>query len=366
MNKIKICHITTVHPRFDVRIFHKECKSLSEEFEDVNLIVADGNGDELIDGIKFIDIGKPTGRKDRFLNTSKLAYQKAISVNADVYHLHDPELLRIAKKLKKEGAKVIYDAHEDLPRQVLSKPYIPRLFRPLISYIVERFENKNSSKLDGIVTATPHIRDRFLKINKNTIDVNNFPKTDDIVFNDNWSNRENAITYIGGIFKTRGIFETLDTIKDSDVILYLAGNFSPASLEQECKDHPGWNNVKYLGFLDRSEINELLSKVKLGMVILEATPSYLVSLPVKMFEYMAAGLPVVASDFPYWKEIINECQSGIFVNQTKPEEIRQKILEILYDNSKLEEMGKMGRKSIESKYNWEIESNKLIALYKEL
>ncbi len=359
----KICHITTVHPRNDVRIFLKECTSLSKQWSDINIIVADSKGDEVKNGIKFHDIGKPKGRRERFFKKTKQALNKAISINADIYHLHDPELLRIALKLKKRGAKVIYDSHEDLPRQIASKNYIPKFFRKPIAFFVEIFEDRIARKIDGIITATPFIRDRFIKINKNCIDINNYPLLDDITFNENWENRSKSIGYIGGIYKTRGIIETLEAIQNTDIKLLLAGHFYPSKLEDECKNHPGWKNVDYQGFIDRNDINKLLSKVKIGMVILEATPSYINSLPVKMFEYMAAGLPIIASNFPLWRDIISEAECGLCVDQTNPQEIKKSISALLADDSLLIKMGKSGRNVVEEKYNWGIEEKKLIEFY---
>ncbi|MDD3860952.1 MAG: glycosyltransferase family 4 protein [Bacteroidales bacterium] len=363
---MKICHITTAHPRYDVRIFHKECVSLAKEFSDVNLIVADDKGFEIINGVNIHDIGKEKSRRSRFLKAGKNALKKALELKSDVYHLHDPELLRIALKLKKSGAKVIYDSHEDLPRQILNKPYIPKFLRGTVSKIIEKYENRIVRQLNGVVAATPHIRDRFLIVNKNSVDVNNYPKIDDIEFNSNWENREFAIGYIGGIFRTRGIFETLDAIEGTDIKLHLAGNFSPPTLEQECKSHPAWKNVEFYGYLDRNGVNELLKKVRLGMVILEATPSYIYSLPVKMFEYMASGLPVIASDFSLWSYIIESAKCGICIDQTNSNLIKQQLISLLNETEKLSEMGKNGRKAVEEKYNWGNETVKLNNLYKSL
>jgi hypothetical protein len=102
---MKICHISTVHSRYDVRIFFKECVSLAKNYKEVHLIIADGLGDETKNNVIIHDLGKPKTRKDRFLKFSKLALSKAKEIQADVYHLHDPELLRIALKLQKFGAK---------------------------------------------------------------------------------------------------------------------------------------------------------------------------------------------------------------------------------------------------------------------
>jgi glycosyltransferase involved in cell wall biosynthesis len=350
-----------------VRIFHKELKSLVKVYPDIHLIVADGLGDKLVDGIQIHDIGKPSGRKERFLKFPKLALKKALQINADLFHLHDPELLMIANGLKANGGKAIYDSHEDLPRQIMSKTYIPKILRKIISGFLERFENRKVSKMYGVIAASNKLFvERFAKVNTNGIDIHNYPKRDDIDFCENWDNREMAIGYIGGIFKTRGIIETLDAIEGTDIKLLLAGNFSPADLEIECKNHPAWENVEYFGFLNRQGINDLLKRIRLGLVILEATPSYVNSLPVKMFEYMAAGLPVVASNFPMWIDIIESTKSGIFVDQTDSLDIRTKIQEIITNVELLKEYGRNGRQTVLEKYNWEIEEERLIEFYKSI
>jgi glycosyltransferase involved in cell wall biosynthesis len=364
--KNRICHITTVHPRYDVRIFHKECLALKENFDDIHLIVADSKGDETKNGIIFHDIGQNTSRIKRVFKNKKKIKRIIQGIDAEIYHIHDPELLLCAKILKKNGAKVIYDSHEDVPRQILNKTYIPKPLRKLISSIFERKENRIISKISGVVTATPYIRERFLANNKNTTDINNFPIINHIKFNDKWDSKSKTVGYVGGIFKTRGIFESLDSIKGTDIEFLLAGKFAPESLENECKEHESWKNVNYLGFIDRSQINDFMSKIRLGFVILEATPSYIVSLPVKMFEYMAAGIPFIASDFEYWKEVVKEDNCGFFVDQNNPDEIKKLIKSVIGNETLLKELGANGRKAVETKYNWEIEKRKLFTYYENL
>lgn len=363
---IKICHITTVHSRNDVRIFHKQAKSLSACYE-VSLIVADGLGDEIKDGISIYDIGRRQDKRlKRAISDSLKAYHFALKLDCQLYHFHDPELIWVMTKLIAKGKKVIYDVHEDLPRQIISKPYLSNFIKPLVSGAIEFFENIFARKMSFVITATPHIRERFLKVNAKTIDINNFPKIDDIQYFNSWENREKKIGYIGGIFKTRGILETLDAIQNTDIMLVLAGSFSPQSLETECRNHAGWSNVDYRGFLGRDGINKILEEVKLGLVILEDTPNYIFSLPVKMFEYMASGLPVIASNFKLWEEIVVKNDCGFTINPKNSNDLKMIINRYINENQRLAELGSNGRKAVLQKYNWGIEESKLLKVYHDL
>ena len=166
-SKIKVCHITTVHPAKDVRIFYKECVSLANAGFDVTLLVLNGVSEQA-QGVNIIGIQHPfKGRIDRIRNAPQIALIAAKKVDAAIYHFHDPEFLRVALQLKKIGKKVIYDVHEDVPRQILAKYWIPPILRQLTSFVFEKFENYVASRLDNIVTATPFIKNRFLAINNN-------------------------------------------------------------------------------------------------------------------------------------------------------------------------------------------------------
>ena len=186
-DSIKICHLTSAHPDGDVRIFHKECASLSNFGFNVSLIIPNTTS-RVEKGVEIISFeSKYKSRRERMTKTVKQVLEHALKHNADIYHIHDPELLKIVKVLKRKGKKVIYDVHEDLPRQILSKHWIPSLLRKLISITSEVYENRISKKCDYIITATPFIKNRFLKVNSNTIDVNNFPIIEELLIDYDYS-----------------------------------------------------------------------------------------------------------------------------------------------------------------------------------
>ncbi len=210
---MEVCHITTTHPQTDVRIFHKECLSLTKAGYSVSLILANG-ASETNKGVKIIGVNIPVrGRVERIIKTSNQLYKKALSLDADVYHFHDPEFLQCALKLKKLGKKVIYDVHEDVPRQILAKFWIPSILRKFISVVFEQYENYVASRLDGIVAATPFIRDRFKRINPKTIDVNNYPILQKEDISQSTTNKERAVCYVGGLDENRGISDLVAAVE---------------------------------------------------------------------------------------------------------------------------------------------------------
>jgi glycosyltransferase involved in cell wall biosynthesis len=126
--------------------------------------------------------------------------------------------------------------------------------------------------------------------------------------------KSNHVCYIGGIERIRGIAELVAALEHTDSSLILAGKFSNPALEEEMKQQAGWKKVDFRGFQDRKGVNLAMQQSFAGMVTSYPTINYLDALPVKMFEYMAAGLAVIASDFPYWKSIIENSDCGICVN----------------------------------------------------
>lgn len=368
MNKqIKICHITSAHKWNDIRIFVKECSSLAQNGFDVSLVVANCES-QTVNNVKIIgveSVGK--GRFFRMRKTSRAIYEKAKSLNADIYHFHDPELLPHGLRLKKAGKKVIYDAHEDLPRQILSKYWINKYLRKLFSVVFERYENRVAKKLDYVITATPHIRDRFLKINKNCIDINNFPLENELSLPTNWSDKKNEVCYIGGISQIRGNNELVDAMQQvKNATMVMVGPFSTEDYGNLLKQKSGWANVNYQGIVDRKGVATIMSHAKAGMVTFLPLPNHIDAQPNKMFEYMSAGIPVIGSDFPLWKEIIEGNKCGICVDPTNPQSIANAIDFIMQNDALAEQMGKNGRDAVMKKYNWSVEEKKLVELYNKI
>jgi glycosyltransferase involved in cell wall biosynthesis len=362
----KVCHITSAHPRKDTRIFLKQLLSLKDEGYKCFQIVADGLGDGITENIQILDAGNYRNKRlMRIVFGPRKILKKAFETDAEIFHLHDPELLRISGSLLKHGKKVIYDAHEDLPRQILSKHWIPRFLRKSVSKWVERFENKKAARVSAVITATAFIRDRFLKINPRTIDVNNFP--DVSIFShpvDN--NSADGVCYVGGLSVERGISELVSATEIANCKLHLAGNFIPEDFKAKAEAIKGWENVKFYGVIEKKQIIEIFSKSYAGVVPLHPLENYKDALPVKMFEYMAAGLPVIASDFPLWKKILEENECGITVNPLSPDAIAKAIQYFGSHPSEAKRMGLNGRKAVETKFNWAIEKQKLFHLYNQL
>ena len=365
----KITHLTSAHPRYDTRIFIKMCCSLAKkECYDVSLVVADAQGDEVKSGVRIFDVGKKSGRIRRILGTTKEVFLKAKSLESDIYHLHDPELLPVGLKLKKLGKTVIFDAHEDLPKQILGKSYLHPWIRHVLSRLMAMYERYACGKFDAIVTATPYIRDKFSEItNARIVDINNFPIITEFKEDISWREKEDAVCYIGGIARIRGIVEIVKALEYTDNIkLLLAGKFSEIETETEVKACAGWQHVEELGFLGRKEVAEVLHRSKAGLVTLHPIVNYQDALPVKMFEYMAAGVPVISSDITLWRRIVEESSCGLCVDPLDPKAIAEAINYIVSHPQEAEQMGRNGQKAVLTKYNWGIEEQKLYKLYEGL
>ncbi|KGF81144.1 glycosyl transferase [Massilia sp. JS1662] len=361
----RIVHLTSAHPRNDTRIFIKQCRTLAAHGYNVTLVVADGLGDEQRDGVAITDVGCLGGRVERILKTTRRVGDKAIALDAEIYQLHDPELLPVGLRLKRCGKKVIFDSHEDVARQLLGKPYLGPLSRRLLSSIYSAVERYACSRFDGIIAATPFIRENFLKIHSRTVDVNNFPMVGELDSGGPWEHKHDEVCYVGGIGSIRGIRELVHAgeFLASAARVNLVGTFSEPLVEAAMKSSPGWRRVNAHGFLDRDGVREVLERSMAGIVTFHPLPNHLDSHPTKMFEYMSSGIPVIASNFPLWRDIIEGNQCGICVDPLDPRAIAAAIDFLVTHPQPAKAMGENGRRAVLEKYNWTVQANRLTDFY---
>ena len=310
---------------------------------------------------------------ERMLRTTWAIYRAAVQERADVYHFHDVELVPVGMLLRLRRHRVVYDIHEDYPREILSKYYVPVWLRPLLARVVEKIENLAVSRFSALVITTPHIAERFRHLDRPVFIVQNFPILNELVDGTRttpWQRREAAVIYVGNITIMRCIREMIAAIEllpeDLSAELHLAGTYSPPGLRNDVANLRGWKRVRELGFLDRQGVKQALQRVKAGLVLFRPGLNYTNAYPNKMFEYMAAGIPVVASDFPLWREVVNKSGCGILVDPLDPRAIATAMAHLLHNPQKAEEMGQSGRRAVEELYNWESEKRKLLTLYEQL
>jgi glycosyltransferase involved in cell wall biosynthesis len=369
MRRIRVCHLSTVHSAKDVRIFTKESLSLVAEGYDVS-VVASWKRDEFVGGVRILAIPECSDRLRRMtlklLNLARRAFRQ----KADLYHFHDAELIPLGVVLRLLGKKVIYDVHEDLPRQIQNKDWIAPKLRSAFATAAALVEFCAGLAVNGVVAATPRIGGRFPK--RKTSIVQNFPILGELVAAHlkPLSERDPFVVYIGGITVQRGGLEMVRAMSmlpsALNARLLMAGEFRPARLEQELSKLPGWERVDFQGHITRSEVARLLGRSRLGLVLFHPAPNHVESQPNKLFEYMSAGLPVVASDFPLWRKLIEQERCGLVVDPLDPAKIAKAILWLIEHPRAALKMSERGRQSVCNRYNWKIESRKLVRLYERL
>jgi len=369
---MKICHITSVHIPFDTRIFHKECRSLAEAGYEVHLVVMHKK-DEIVDGIIIHAVPVRKSKIMRMLFTTWDVYKKAMNLKTDLYHFHDPEMIPFGLLLKLHGKKVICDVHEDYPDYIKYKDNIPFIIRNPVAWVTGLVERLSSGFFDSIITVTPRIYNRFKPLNDKTCMICNFPFLDELSPDNcgvKWESRTDSVAYIGSLTLDRGLKEMLQATgiahKKIPVKLILGGSFPNERVKHHIETMPEFEHVEYPGFISRKKIGEVLLRVKAGIVFTHSNSNHKFAYMTKLFEYMSAGIPVIASDFPLWREIVESAGCGVLVEPMNIEALAEAIIYVLEHPAEAEEMGRRGRKAIEEKYNWNNENVKLQSLYSNL
>jgi glycosyltransferase involved in cell wall biosynthesis len=364
--KIKVRHLTSVHEVDDSRILHRECKSLAENGYDIALIAARPPHDDL-EGVRIVAVGPARTRLDRACRAAWRIYRAALHERADIYQFHDPELLWVGILLAVGGKTVVYDVHEDVPKQILNKFWLPRLLRRPLAELVRIAEWCAGAVCDAVVVANPPTARRFPAAK--TVVVQNFPERAiacgaGIDFRE----RPYSFAYTGGLSEVQGVRAVVSAgeLLGPGLPGALAGWFDDSRLEEELRASPGWRSVHYLGALPKSGVIEAIRNARSGVVVNKAVSQYLDAYSTKMFEYMACGVPVVCSNFPHWVEIVEDADCGVAVDPADPIAIAEAIRAVVTDPEQAVRRGENGRRAVLARYNWEQEFVKLDHLYRRL
>lgn len=364
----KVVQLSSVHHSRDTRIFHKICYSLVKNGFEVDLIIQNESNEE-VDGINVIALPISRKKSDRIVKIIPKLFFKCLRYNKKtIFHFHDPELIPIGILLKILGYKVIHDVHEDVPKDIMTKNWLPKHGRKILAKIYLLIEQMGAKMFDRIITVVPSIARRFDE-NK-IIEIRNYP----ILLAKSSVKYEigkdyKYIVYVGSLTTRRGIdilVEAIGLVKSENVKLIIAGNFEEAGLREKLESMKGWQRTNYIGRVNQSELAALLNSAIAGMVVLRGVPSYLDSLPVKMFEYMNAGIPVISSNFPFWDSIIQATGAGITVDENNVTEIANAIDWMVNHPEEANRMGEDGRKAVIKEYNWGVEEKKLVKIYHDL
>jgi glycosyltransferase involved in cell wall biosynthesis len=366
--------MSSVHSALDGRIFRKECRSLARAGYEVT-IVAPHREDTVTDQVHIKSVLQDQGRIARMTRTVWRVYAEARKQEADVYHFHDPELIPAALLLRANGKRVIYDIHEDLPKDIMSKHYLPVWSRRMIAWFADKIESATCGHFSALVTVTPSIAKRFIPKNGNTIVVYNYPFLEELLAESQtpapWETRRQSIAYVGGITAQRAIREMVHAMallpESHPATLELAGNEIPEDAHPgDLYRHPGWARITHHGVLDQLSTFRLLQKVRAGLVLFHPKPNHLEAMPQKIFEYMGAGLPVIASDFPLWRRLLGETGCGLLVDPLDPRAIARAIEYLFSHPDEAEQMGRRGHALVLEQYSWDSQAQKLLKLYSSL
>ena len=346
------------------------CSSLAANGYSVWLVVADGLGDEVKNGVSIVDVGatKTGGRLSRMTITVKRVFDKAKELDADIYHFHDPELIPIALKLKGLGKTVIFDIHENTGMQILSKYWMPLYFRKLASIVYEKYESWACKQFDMLFVPQLAMQENYKKL-KSTELIGNYPIVIDVPSSLDLSNKNKyKLLYSGVMGDSRGLFNMLDLILELKLLdirytLILAGPVDSKSLVKAQK-HEGWKYTNYLGVLSREQIYEEYLSNSFGLILLNNVGQYFMAYSLKLFEYMMFGMCVIMPDFGEWLPFNKKYQVGINVPVDNPKYIADQIHAL--SDKDFDNYCSNGIRMVKNKFNWERQEKILISSYDKL
>ena len=363
--------LAPVHYYDDTRVFQKEAKTLAADGYRV-LLLARAEHSLIEEGVEVIPLPLVKRRLLRFLSLPRV-FWRALRLNGDVYHLHNPDTLPIALLLKLLGRRVIYDSHEDFSKDILERQWIPRMLRPFLAKWIPFLEGVVGRVADRSIAPIPSVR-RLL--GNKAVMIENLPVSQGPLVDRAYAYAETLpndayfrVVYVGTIGSTRGLFTMVDALeivnRSVPCRLWLIGPSHDDTAIIEAKARSGWRFVDYIGKLPQSQAFGYVIKSDAGLVAIPDVGGNSQLSSNKLYEYQLFGVPFIASDFEKWRNSM-QVGSGLFVRPGDTHDLAEKMVWLAEHADERKEMGVQGRNLILTSYNWEVESEKLLTVYRDI
>lgn len=368
----KVFVMSSVHRWDDTRVFFRQATSLAKRY-DVELHAPAPFETREVKGVKVVGLPKWNKESDR-VKLWWMLLKRGLRSDARVFHFHDPELLFVGILLKlMTGKRVIYDVHEHILNDILDKKWIPPYLRRIVGWIYLLTEWLIVPRLDAVIYTTPIVGERYIKLAKLSCSIENYPMLS--IFDNDGGDREvsgNDVIYLGRVFYVRGVEEVIRSMpavvkKYPDARFMIVGDIVPEAYDSRLRkltaDLGLEKNVIFCGFVPYEQTKDYLVDAVAGVVTFLPYKNNMSCLPNKMFEYMATSIPVIASNFPIYAEVVKPSGCGILVDPTSTEDVSAAIIRMLDDKAAARGMGINGRQAFEDSFNWEKEEVRFFELY---
>jgi glycosyltransferase involved in cell wall biosynthesis len=364
---ITLCHFSTAHTQLKSRSFHRECLPLAAHGIGIRY-VSPANVNGRRDRVDFVPLPE-SGNRARYLLPPPSLVRLLLKQQASLYHFQDPELISLALALKLIFRKrVVYDAYEDFPSMALNKDALPRIFRPIAAKLVAAAERLAARCFDGVMTADPITLRRLARTGASRkLVFFNFPNLD--FFPPPGSEpKEFDVVYRGGLSERSGTWVLLDALRlladrATPATLLLIGYFDNAAAESALRNRIHSlkleSRVEVCGRMDHAEMSRALSRARIGVCPLQDIPKFRSNIPVKVFEYWACGLPVVASDLPPIRPFFRSAAAGLLFQASDASALARSIAWLLDHPHAAARMGREGRTAVLQRFNNRNEIHKL-------
>jgi len=321
-------------------------------------------------GIQIAALGRKRGRLGRFvLNPIEaVQYCRRHALDYDVLHVHDSEMLPWIGRLKRvTNRPVVYDMHEFLPDVVSVRSWVPLCLRRSLVDIADAMERRGIGNASAAVVVNELGEKRARQLGAKDVAIfMGVPARAEAEGSAAYDSSRTGVAYVGGVARIRGA----DTIADVAPTVFASHGcrvvVAGPLQDETARTAVGLEAIDYRGILTRPEVRLVLNEAAVGWLPLHHTPNHEKGWALKLGEYMAAGLPVVASDLEYCASIVNRCDCGIVVRADDANAHLDALSYLLRNRDEAKRLGANGKKAILEEMNAEAYALKLRDLYERL